>query len=393
MLKIANIYPVSVSLINNNIEYEPGVLQGGGETEAFDFSQVLSDEGNLVTYLTGAFPGQSLTDLKVSDELTIKYYNLRFHNNFVLTHSIKMFIDLLFGDYDVIHSHQIPIMFSVLGGLAARLSHKKFVITFCGKLANTKIEKILFYLSSKLAHKIVIQNPYVAEVVERSYNKYKLITIPYYINSGTVMPADIKRVRELYKLPDKKTILTLCRLLPAKGVDIVIEAFKRISTQTDAMLVIGGTGPEEAKLKQMVKDYKLTDRVIFTGFVPSKDLFPLYASAYTFVLASTYHYADGKPIPGMCETFALVLGEAMTCNTPVIASAVGGIPYWITDGYNGMLFKERDSSELAQKILTILKDDKLKYTLKTNARNDLKTKYSRSVIIKQFERLYSLKNT
>lgn len=391
-MKIANIYPVSVSTKDGSIVYEPGVLQGGGETEAFDFSQALADEGNNVTYLTGAFPNHDLHDLHISDKLTIKYFKLRYHNNFVLSNSLKMFLELLFGDYDVIHSHQLPIMFSVMGGLAARLSGKKFVITFCGKLANTKLEKIFFYISSKLAHKIVIQNPYVAEVIERSYNKYKLITIPYYINSGIVTSSDIKRVKQLYRLPDKKIILTLCRLLPAKGVDIIIDAFKRISTKTEAILVVGGTGPEETKLKQMVKEYNLTDRVIFTGFVPSKDLFPLYASANTFVLASTYHYANGKPIPGMCETFALVLGEAMTCNTPVIASAVGGIPYWINDGYNGMLFKERDDNELAQKILTILNDEKLRKTLNTNAQDDLKTKYSRNVIVKQFERLYTLKN-
>jgi glycosyltransferase involved in cell wall biosynthesis len=107
-----------------------------------------------------------------------------------------------------------------------------------------------------------------------------------------------------------------------------------------------------------------------------------------FVLASTQYDLNGKKINEMCETFGLVLAEAMACGTPVIASKTGGIPDWIIDNYNGLLFNERDYRQLAKLIVSIIKEKKLAKNLVKNANIEISKKYSPKVVTMQYEKLY-----
>lgn len=130
-------------------------------------------------------------------------------------------------------------------------------------------------------------------------------------------------------LPADGPVLSVGRLIPSKGMDVVIEACAKVGRP----LVIAGRGPEQARLEERAS--ALGAEVHFAGFVDRDALDKLYCSASVVVLASQL---EGLPN---------VLLEAMAYGRPVVATACGGIPELITDGINGLLVPMGDPIALA----------------------------------------------
>src|SRR3972149_11233703 len=132
-MRIAQIFPYPAE-INDQIPQLPrGATQGGGETSSLRFAQKLAEKAYDVTYFTGKYPGITKDELIINPNFRIIYLKPIF-KHISLAFSFKLFFKLLFGKYDIIHSHNIPIMYSLVGGIAAKLSRKKFIMTFHGHL-------------------------------------------------------------------------------------------------------------------------------------------------------------------------------------------------------------------------------------------------------------------
>ena len=144
-------------------------------------------------------------------------------------------------------------------------------------------------------------------------------------------------------------IFSLRRLDPSKGVDLTIEALASIKDDfPDLYLVIAGEGPEENYLKELVEKKSLSDRVLFLGTVPlSRGISLLKGATLTVV-------------PSRSEGGGLINIEAQAAGCPVIASRVGGIPEYVSDGESGILFESGNAKELAEKIKEILTDRRLR---------------------------------
>jgi glycosyltransferase involved in cell wall biosynthesis len=107
-----------------------------------------------------------------------------------------------------------------------------------------------------------------------------------------------------YGLTEKKYILSLSRLAPKKRVGLIIEAFAKAKLG-DAVLVIGGAGPEAEHLQAIARDTGLGDRIRFIGRVPDQHLHPLKRGAGAFVSMDIGDY-DISPL------------EALLLETPII---------------------------------------------------------------------------
>lgn len=142
------------------------------------------------------------------------------------------------------------------------------------------------------------------------------------------------------------------RLDPSKGVDILIKAFNCIKDKfPDLSLVIAGEGSEEQKLKELVESLKLNDQVMFIGSVSlSRGISLLKGACLTVV-------------PSLSEGGGLVNIEAQASGCPVIASNVGGIPEYVSDGESGLLFEPGNFIELSEKITLLLNDKELQKKL------------------------------
>jgi len=130
------------------------------------------------------------------------------------------------------------------------------------------------------------------------------------------------------------TLLSVGRLVPGKGHALVVQALEQIP---EAELVVVGDGPERNAIEEAVKAGGLMGRVRFTGALPHAKLVEYYRAADVMVLASA---SEGMPN---------VVLEALACGTPVVATAVGGIPE-ILDRSVGRVVASREPPQIAAAI-------------------------------------------
>jgi len=126
-------------------------------------------------------------------------------------------------------------------------------------------------------------------------------------------------------------IITICRLVKWKRVDLIIKAVAEIPC---VELVIVGDGPERESLKQLAKHVMVDKRVQFLGQIPQSQTPHVLARCHLFVLASTY------------EGFPHVVLEALRMGLPILATRAGGTPEVVMDGLNGKLVPTNDLESL-----------------------------------------------
>lgn len=185
----------------------------------------------------------------------------------------------------------------------------------------------------------------------------------------------------------QNSVLTVSRLVPAKGIDRLIEALSLIKNKIDFHLYIGAElgeskSQEELEtrenLQTLIKRYKMTKMVTFIGHVPHDSVLPAYyRHASVFVLASRY------------EPFGLTTLEAMACGAPPIVSHVAGSKEVIVDGLNGFIVDSGNRKALADTIHKLLKDSKLQTKIAQNAAFTVQEHYSWDKIVEKFIQLYT----
>lgn len=138
-------------------------------------------------------------------------------------------------------------------------------------------------------------------------------------------------------------LLCLGRLVPQKGFDLALTAFRELVDQfPHASLIIGGEGPMRAALEEQARTLGLTERVEFTGWIDPEQV-PALINRATLVL-----------LPSRREGLPLVSIQAAQMARPVVAARVGGLPEVVIDGETGVLIDPEDSAALARAIAFLL---------------------------------------
>lgn len=131
---------------------------------------------------------------------------------------------------------------------------------------------------------------------------------------------------------------------PIYGVDVLAKAFVKVaSVNPDVNLILLGGGSQGAKIRQILMNGGVMDRVHFGGQVGQRDL-PRW-----------YHLADIYISPSHVDGSSVSLLEAMACGLPCLVSDIAGNKEWIEEGVNGWLFRDGDVDDLAEKILLAIK--------------------------------------
>ena len=169
---------------------------------------------------------------------------------------------------------------------------------------------------------------------------------------------------------EAKVVLCFGRLVPRKGVDRLIEAMPAIESAVPAAVcLIGGTGPEEKKLRKLA--LKVGARVVFAGRVPDEDAAPLYATADVFALPVADRWF-GLEIEGL----GVVLLEASACETPCVTGRSGGTPEAVLDGETGYVVDARSRSDLVERVVRLLTDDDRRAAMGVAARRHVEADFS-----------------
>ena len=138
------------------------------------------------------------------------------------------------------------------------------------------------------------------------------------------------------------------RLTAQKALGDTLEALARVP---DVALLVLGDGPERAELERRAGELGLADRVRFLGAGTRDDVIALFRAVDAALLTSAW------------ENLPHTLLEALATGTPVIATAVGGIPEVVRDEENGLLVPPRDIAAIAAAIDRLVHDDALRASL------------------------------
>lgn len=185
----------------------------------------------------------------------------------------------------------------------------------------------------------------VFELVRLGADRSRLSVIPCGVDLERFRPA---REPGEAERPGNR-LISVGRLVPRKGVGNVISALGQLP---DAELtVVGGppqegleADPEARRLMDLAAEVGVSDRVRFTGRVPHSHLPGLMRESTIAVAVPWY------------EPFGIVPLEAMACDTPVVASAVGGLIDSVVDGVTGVHVPARDPERLAEVLADLLAD-------------------------------------
>ncbi len=143
-------------------------------------------------------------------------------------------------------------------------------------------------------------------------------------------------------------VLSVGRLVPMKGFDILIDACRRLAPEQNFHCVIVGNGPDFSALQEQIARMGMEGVVELRSGVPQDELVQLYQRCRLYVQAcrvSPNGEMDGIPA---------TLMEAMAVGKAVVASSLSGIPELIDNGQNGLLVPPEDADALADAMKAIL---------------------------------------
>jgi len=328
------------------------------------------------TYGKGTYPERKISNFTYHFLLLEKYPS-----------AIKFFVKIIFfiyqgrklskknGPYDLIMSYGTNS--SGLGALGIKL--------LCGGKLIAEIpgvpENGSLYDSPK--------TPFMTKAIHNIYNLFLHLVVKNSDHTKLLYTTQLDSYPSLKKIPsstfhdfvpteaieqlpilDEGYFLFLGSPWYLKGVDILIKAFNKISpTFPNIKLKIVGWFPDKEVLMTMLGD---NSNISIMGSVPQSEAYALIANCKAFIL------------PSRSEAMGRVLLEAMAAKKPIIASNVNGIPSYVIDGHNGLLFKPGSADDLAKKIRILLLDDLQAQRMGENAYNFLKAELSEKAYVAKF---------
>ncbi len=173
-----------------------------------------------------------------------------------------------------------------------------------------------------------------------------------------------------------RTVLSVGRLHPQKGLPHLLAAFEQVvrDTEDEVHLLIVGEGPQRDVLLADIEQRRLGDRVHMAGWRP--DIPSLLRAADLFVLSSLW---EGMPN---------VLLEAMAAGLPCVATDVEGVAELISDGETGLLVRRGDSPALAEQIARLLADASLASRVAAAGQAHVRKGYTWEATIRGFETIW-----
>ncbi len=237
--------------------------------------------------------------------------------------------------------------------------------------------KYLSWIYSK-ADAIIYPTMFAKKQFRHLNSVKKSLVISNGVDTGRFRPRPAGAFLEKYRISaGKRLILFVGRMHPEKSVDTLIRAMPLVAERRpDALLLIIGFGHQEEQLKVLSSLTGADGHVRFLGKLPDEDVELAYASSDIFVL------------PSLAELEGMVVLEAMSSSLPVI---IADSPHSASVDFingNGFLFRPQDESDLAEKLVRILADERLRAEMGLRSL-ELSRSYDIRKSVESLEELYN----
>jgi L-malate glycosyltransferase len=282
----------------------------------------------------------------------------------------------------VLYSCSEPNLFATLyNGIFAKIFGYKHILFTWQNVApeermsglKLRLSNFLVRLNLAFSDGVICGNQKAAEIIKRfaaHRSQFKVLVCP-------LAGVDIEKFKVVDREPgttshEPKTILFYGALEERKGVNILIQAFSKI-TNPDSRLVIIGTGPEKEKLINLAGELGINDRIIFHDWMKNEELPAILAKSEIFVYPSL-------PKGGWEEQFGYAMGEASACEVPVVASRTGSIDEVVKDGETGILVEPANVDELSLALIKLLNDNELRRKMGRKGREYISNNFSHEIV-------------
>jgi glycosyltransferase involved in cell wall biosynthesis len=186
---------------------------------------------------------------------------------------------------------------------------------------------------------------------------------------------DFVPVRCVSSAQEEKEQFILCAGYPwyTKGADILIRAFKLVTKQyPEFKLKLMGYFPDRNVLEELAESHP---QIEFLAARPNEEALKVISACTIYVLASR------------TEGMGRVLLEAMAASRPIVASNVGGVPHYILDNENGLLFSSENVEELAAKMAHLINDKELRASLGQRGHDRVFSEFDEVAYVRDFKKM------
>ena len=250
---------------------------------------------------------------------------------------------------DIVHAHNIP------AALAMKNASGKKILSLHG-IFSQQIDqlhgKMTGNISKKYEKDALTWADAITVISKEAFDYYtslgyKVFQVPNALDITSLSQNEDR------KFP--KQVIFAGRLSVEKGIDVLIEIGKKLPS--DIQLMILGTGPEEQKIKNLVKNQK---NIHYLGYQNKENTISLIRGSDILIQ------------PSLKEGISSSILESMACGTTVITSNVGGNTELIENGINGIIKDPHDSNSFVEEIITLFDNTELRQSLENQARNTVK---------------------
>ncbi len=324
---------------------------GGVESHVRSLARELAREGHEVTVITSRFNQRLPAEERLEGYRILRSRSL----GVVLNTPIDVGSGKLLRsvDADVIHLHYPPPITSYVAARALKRAKVPICLTYhcdlvlggvSGRLLAGLYQRVFLPGTLDRANAIVVHTKSYG-ITSAVLRDRPLTVIPSVVDLERFRPGiDASALRSDLTLNGKRVLAFTGRLVPHKGVDVILEAMRLLPD--DVVLVVIGSGPLLPNLVGQARRSRLGDRVRFLPNVSDEELPRYLALADIFVF----------PSQNRLEGFGLAVAEAMACGLPVVTADMPGVREVIEPGKEGLLTEPLIARDVAEKIRTLLDD-------------------------------------
>lgn len=361
--------------------------KGGSIDSVYHVSKFLALKGHEVTVCTSDFHRSYEQVIEGQGFEVIAFKVALQVSNFYITPTMIPWVKKHLKEFDVVHLTDFPTFQNAVVSFFARRCGVPYILSAQGSLPNywgRRVQKAAYnvvfgrYILKHAAALQALSQAEVAHYEARGVPKSKIKVIPNAVDLSQYQDLpEWGSFRRRFNIDaEEKLVLYLGRLHALKRVDLLINAFARLSAKVDRVrLVIAG--PDEgslSKLRELTQALGIEDKVLFTGHLFLQGKLEAYQDADIFVQPS----AD--------EIFGITVLESWACGTPVIATK----QCHVLDGVDekAALVVEDNEAKLADAIHRLLVNEEERKQMVNLGKRIVAERFGIERIVEQLEEVY-----